>query len=112
MREKLLEMKNKDFVYRCIDILITKSRKDDIEMLTKPTYCKQRFDMNYAILQEVPLYGTIPEIYFKDHCLNRRYYPQPIMAFGKRYIVCNDWYYKTKGNTRDTRTNFVDWVLL
>ena len=111
MREQLLDLKNKDFVYKCLDILISQRRKDDIFMLTNPSFCKTRFDMNYSILHEVPLYGEIPERDFKDHCLNRRYYPQPIIAFGKRYIVCNDWYYKTKCNTRDTRSNFVDWVL-
>ena len=112
MKEKLLGMKNKDFVYNCLNILITKGRKDDITKLANSNYCKTRFDMNFAILQEVSLYGEIPERDFKDHCLNRRYYPQPIIAFGKRYIVCNDWYYKTKANTRDTRTNFVNWVLM
>ena len=111
MKEKLLELKNKDFVYKCLDILITQRREDDFVMLTNPNFCKLRFDMNFAILQEVPLYGEIPEREFKDRCLNRRYYPQPIIAFGKRFIVCNDWYYKTKVNKRDTRSNFVEWVL-
>ena len=111
MREILLKMKNKDFIYRCLELLIKAKREDDLIKLTDPYFCKNKFDMNYAILQEVSLYGEIPERNFRDNCLNRRYYPQPIVAFGKRFIVCNDWYYKTKSNTRDTRTNFVDWVL-
>ena len=111
MREILLNMKNKDFAYKCISILIAKNRQEDIERLTEPSFCKTRFDMNFAILQEVPLYGVIPEADFMDHRHNRRYYPQPIIAFGKRYILCNDWYYKNKSNQRDTRTDFVNWIL-
>ena len=52
MREKLLEMKNKDFVYKCLDILISKGRKDDIAKLTDSYFCKSRFDMNFSILQD------------------------------------------------------------
>ncbi len=111
MKEKLLMMKNKDFIYKCLEILIRDEREDDINKLTDPCFCKDKFDMYYAIIQEVSLYGEIPEKDFRDNCLNRRYYPQPVIAFGKRYIVCNDWYYKTKANNRDTRTNFVNWVL-
>ena len=107
MREKLLLMKNKEFAYKCLSILIEAGRKEDFEKLTDDRFCKRNFDMNYPIISEVPLYGEIPQRDFRDHCLNRRYYPQPIIAFGKRYIVCNDWYY----NTRDTRTDFVNWVL-
>lgn len=29
----------------------------------------------------------------------------------EQVIVCNDWYYNTKKNKRDTRSNFVDWVI-
>ena len=110
MKDKLLQMKNKDFVYKCLNIMIEAGRNVDLEKLTDPNFCKNRFDMNYAILQEVSLEGEIGQKTFRDHCLNRRYYPQPIIAFGKRYIVCNDWYYNTK-NKRDTRTGFVTWVL-
>lgn len=107
MRENLLRMKNKAFAYKCLNILIEAGRKEDFERLTDHDFCKRNFDMNYPIIFEVSLHGEIPQTDFRDHCLNRRYYPQPIIAFGKRYIVCNDWYY----NIRDTRTNFVNWVL-
>lgn len=111
MREKLLLMKNKDFAYNCLEILIKAGRKEDVEKLTNEHFCKRNFDMNFPVLSEVPLHGEIPERDFRDHCLNRRYYPQPIVAFGKRYIVCNDWYYNNKKNPRDTRTDFVNWIL-
>lgn len=111
MKEHLLALKNKDFAYKCINILIEKERKLDIELLKDVNFCKRNFDMNFAILQEVPPYGNIPEDFFKDSRLNRRYYPQPIIAFGKKYIVCNDWYYNNKVNQRDTKSHFVNWVL-
>ena len=110
-KKQLLELKNKDFIFKCLEILIDKNRESDIIKLTDPDFCKRNFDMNFAILQEVSMYGEISENDFKDSSFNRRYYPQQIVAFNKRYIVCNDWYYKNKVNPRDTRTNFVDWVL-
>ncbi len=110
MKEALLSLKNKDFIYRCLQILINSHRQKDFEKLTDPDFCKNLFDMNYAILQEVALYDDLPQTSFCDHCGNRRYYPQPVEGFGKRYIVCNDWYYKGKTSVRDTRTDFVNWV--
>ncbi len=111
MKDKLLTMKNKEFVFSCIDILIENGRFSDLDKLTDSSFCKNRFDMNFCILQEVPIVGNIPEDYFFDHNHNRRYYPKAVMVNNKRYIVCNDWYYKTRSTTRDTRTAFVNWVL-
>lgn len=110
-KEQILQMKNKDFVYQCLNILIEKGREKDVEKLTDPVYCKRKFDMNFSILQEVPRCGAILQADFFDHAHNRRYYPEPIIAFDKRYIVCNDWYYNTRTNKRDTRGEFVDWIL-
>lgn len=112
MREQLLALKNKDFIYQSLSILIANNRKFYIEKLTECDFCKKRFDMNLAILQEVSPSGSISEKDFSDNSGHRRYYPKPICAFGKRYIVCNDWYYKSTSTTRDTRTNFVDWILI
>ena len=111
MREMLLSLKNKDFAFRCISILISKGRERDIEYLKDKDFCKSRFDMNYPILREVNLNGVIQESCFLDSSMNRRYYPNTIIAFGRRYIVCNDWYYNNKVNLRDTKSNFVNWVL-
>ena len=111
MKELLLEMKNKVFAYKCIEILISAKREEDIHKLTDPGFCKSKFDMNFAILQEISVGETISEKIFFDNSGNRRYYPQPVTAFGKRYIICNDWYYNCKTNKRDTRTNFVNWIL-
>ncbi len=111
MRELLLSMKNKEFAYKCINILIDKGRQSDVEKLTASDFCKRKFDMNYPILQEVCQYGAVSDDCFIDAAHNRRYYPQPIIAFGKRYIICNDWYYNAKVNPRDTRSAFVDWIL-
>lgn len=110
MKNTLLSLTNKEFSYSCISILIEKQRPADIIKLTDPIFCKQKFHMKYAILKEVPLIENIPKETFLDHTLKRRYYPEPIVAYGKNYILCNDWYYKGKSK-RDTRTNFVNWVL-
>lgn len=101
-------MKNKEFAYECIHLLIKKGQTECIEHLIDRDYCKRHFDMNYPILQEVSPVGTIDLSMFTDHAGNRRYYPQPIQYNGKRYILCNDWYY---GTQRDTRTDFIEWVL-
>lgn len=111
MRDYYLKMKNKDFAYQTIRILIENKCGDSIKRLTDPDFCKIKFDMNFPILQKVCSYGSIPREEFLDVSGNRRYYPEPITVFGNRYIVCNDWYYNGKTNRRDTRTAYLDWVL-
>jgi hypothetical protein len=101
-------MKDEEFTYECIQLLIKKGRIENIEHLADRDYCKRRFDMNYPVLQKVSPMGTIDSSMFTDHAGNRRYYPLPIQYNGKHYIPCNDWYY---GTHRDTRTDFVEWVL-
>ena len=111
MRDILLKLKNKDFAFRCIKLLQQSNRKHDIEMLTDADFCKRKFDMNYAILNEVAAFGSVDRNVYLDTAGNRRYYPEIIELFGHRYILCNDWYYNCKSNVRDTRTDFVNWVL-
>lgn len=109
--EQYLTLKNKDFAFKMITLLIRKNQPQNLQLLTDPNFCKTKFDMNYPVLQEVPQVGSVPKEMFMDSAGNRRYYPEPISAFGTRYILCNDWYYKGKSSQRDTRTNFVNWVL-
>ena len=108
--DEILKLKNKDFVFRCLYILSEKNRKEDVERLTDVDFCKNRFNMYYAILQEVK-FDINDERIFMDNCGHRRYYPDVITLFDKKYIVCNDWFYNNKTNTRDTRTPFVRWVV-
>lgn len=112
MKDELLKLKNKDFALRCIKILEQERREQDIIRLTDADYCKQKFDMNYAILSEVSRFGSVDRSAYLDATGNRRYYPDILDLFGRRYILCNDWYYNNKTNTRDTRTDFVNWVLV
>lgn len=107
-KEQLMKYKNKDFAFSCIKILVSQGRKTDLEKLTNPAFCKTKFDMNYAILQEVPGENFSDVSYYFDNNGNRRYYPEIMELFGKHYILCNDWYY---GKNRDTRSDFVRWVL-
>ena len=108
--DEILKLKNKDFVFRCLYILNEKNRKEDIEKLTDVDFCKNRFNMYYAILQQVN-FEINDEKLFMDNCGHRRYYPDIITLFDKKYIVCNDWFYNNKSNPRDTRTPFVRWVV-
>ena len=107
---EMLKLKNKDFAFRCLEALIKSPNLTDEKVLklTNRAFCKDKFDMNYSILQEVNLTGSIHNDMFNDHAGNRRYYPNTILIKGKRYIVCNDWYY---GSTRDTRTEFLKWCM-
>lgn len=108
--DEILNLKNKDFVFKCLYILREKNRKEDIDRLTDVDFCKTRFNMYYAILQEVN-FDINDEKIFMDNCGYRRYYPDIVTLFNKKYIVCNDWFYNNKTNTRDTRTPFVRWVV-
>jgi len=108
--EALLKMKNKEFVLACIELM---RRNDNVTtlqwtQLTSKNFCKNNFDMNYPILKEVNLIGSIDEKMFNDAKGNRRYYPDAMKIGDKRYIACNDWYY---GENRDTRTKFIHWVM-
>ena len=109
-KEELLELKNKEFIFACLDILKTMSNVDYISVLTNPDECKRRFDMYYPVLQEVPILGSIAREYVTDTTGHRRYYPNTFTVNGRRFVVCNDWYYVTKANRRDTRTDFVNWI--
>jgi len=108
--EGMLKLKNKEFVFHCLEHLKKNSNLSDEKLasLTNKIFCKDKFDMNYPILQEVNFAGSINKERFLDHNGNRRYYPDTIIINNKRYIVCNDWYY---GNTRDTRSAFARWCL-
>ncbi|MBO7148288.1 MAG: hypothetical protein J6V93_00360 [Clostridia bacterium] len=108
--DEILRLKNKDFAFKCLYILEEKNKKQDVEKLTNPIFCKNYFDMNFAILQEITSPLADNKI-FKDNSGYRRYYPDIITLFDRQYIVCNDWYYNNKSTTRDTRTSFLKWVL-
>ena len=108
--DEILKLKNKDFVFKCLYILSERNKKYEVEKLTDVDFCKDNFDMNYAVLQEVDFY-TIDEKIFMDNCGYRRYYPDIITLFDKKYIVCNDWFYNNKSTQRDTRTPFIRWVV-
>lgn len=109
-RENILNLKNKEFIFTCLDMLKSKCRADYLSVLTNPDESKRRFDMNFSILQEVSSIGSISKEHFMDTSGHRRYYPDTFSDAGRRFIVCNDWYYNTKSNKRDTRTEFVNWV--
>ena len=108
--DEILKLKNKDFVFKCLYILKENDKKEDIEKLTNPDFCKNCFDMNFAILQEITFPLTDEKI-FMDNSGYRRYYPDWITLFDKNYIVCNDWFYNNKSTARDTRSPFLRWVL-
>lgn len=108
--DEILKLKNKDFVFKCLYILSERNKTYEVEKLTDVDFCKDNFDMNYAVLQEVDFY-TIDEKVFMDNSGYRRYYPDIITLFDKKYIVCNDWFYNNKSTQRDTRTPFIKWVV-
>ena len=109
MLDYLFELKNKEFIFACLNLLKEKGLLTDenIKIMTNSDTCHRKFCFQYPILCEVPSVGSISREMFMDATGNRRYYPQPYQINGKRYIVCNDWY---NGKIRDNRTPFVDWI--
>lgn len=109
--KEVMKLKNKEFVFHCLEHLKKSGNfsEDKLAKLTNKNFCKDKFDMNYPVLQEVNYAGSINKEMFLDHAGNRRYYPDTIIINEKRYIVCNDWYY---GSTRDTRSEFARWCLV
>ena len=109
MLDYLYKLKNKEFIFACLRILKEKSLLTDVNLkaLTGKSTCYNHFDFSYPILTEVSPIGTIPREMFVDASDNRRYYPDTFVVNGRRFIVCNDWYY---GKTRDNRTRFVNWI--
>ena len=102
-------LKNKDFIFRCLEILTHSNCPADLwlKVLLSSDTCHNLFSMQYPILQEVSRLGSVQKEMFLDCCGRRRYYPDIFKFDDRQFIVCNDWYY---GNRRDTRTPFIKWI--
>jgi len=114
--EKLLNLKNKDFIEKAIERLQKLSlTDDDLLILSNISRLNDTIAKNYSytypILKEVSQYGEV----IKDFTHvkgNRRYFSEKFYINGKYFILCNDWYYpsENKKNVKDTRTPFLEWV--
>jgi hypothetical protein len=107
--EDFLQLKNKDFIFSCLDLLKSKDKLTESVLLnlTSASYCHRRFTCMYPILVEVSFVGTIDRRVFLGGTDNRRYYPEKYYIKNRAFIVCNDWYYSKR---RDNRTPFIHWL--
>ncbi|EDL65729.1 hypothetical protein [Bacillus sp. SG-1] len=73
-----------------------------IENLKEKRYSKDTFDLNFPLLREITDMGKIEELK-KDHTGRNRYYAKPITIHGKKYLLCAQWYDRSK-------TKLVRWI--
>ncbi|TYR74469.1 hypothetical protein FZC79_13385 [Rossellomorea vietnamensis] len=66
-----------------------------IESLKDQRYSKDTFDLNFPLLKEITDMGKMDEL-GKDHTGRNRYYAKPITIQGKKYLVCAQWYDRSK----------------
>mgnify|MGYP000580648504 CR=1 FL=1 len=66
---EVLKLKNKNFVFYCLEQLKKSGNLSDEKLvkLTSKNFCKDKFDMNYPVLQEVNYIGNINREMFLDH---------------------------------------------
>ena len=100
---KLSSMKNKDFIFACLEIL--KEHKlltsDNLNILTSKELCLSVCGFpSYPILMKVDLEKSYTEqCYFSG---NHRYYPEQFAVGEDLYYVCNNWY-------PEQRKSFIKW---
>ncbi|MGD7023612.1 hypothetical protein ACQCVK_13510 [Rossellomorea vietnamensis] len=73
-----------------------------IESLKDQRYSKDTFDLNFPLLKKVTDMGKIDEL-GKDHTGRNRYYAKPITIQGKKYLLCAQWYDRSK-------TRLIRWI--
>ncbi|MDD6564522.1 MAG: HNH endonuclease [Clostridiales bacterium] len=66
-----------------------------IEKLQEHEYCKNAFNINFAVLLKVRNGTNISE-QRKDHLGRDRYYATPITINGKKYFLSSQWYDRNK----------------
>lgn len=64
--------------------------KEKVVLLIDKKYCKETFDMNYAVLKRIQ--RNTPLIEQRQVNSYSRYYARPLSILGEDYLLCNDWY--------------------
>jgi len=76
----------------------------EIELFQTPRYSKIKFDLQFPLLKEVDYTKNLDE-QKKDHKGRNRYYKLPITIFGKKYLLCSQWY-------ENSRPHLNKWIAL
>ena len=76
----------------------------EIESMKTQQYSKKTFNINYPLLKEVDLSISLSE-QMKDHNGINRYYKLPVMIYGKKYLMCSQWY-------EWNRLQLMNWITL
>lgn len=65
----------------------------EIENLCKRDYSNWKFGLNFAMLKEVDLENGISiDVQKRDHKGYNRYYKDLYDIYGKKYLLCSQWY--------------------
>ena len=110
--EKVLEkLSNKDFAFRCIDLLDEHNvLEKSINVLTNKDLCSRYFRCSgFPVLSEVSYYGEPT----RNDCYQgsrQRYYMEKIVCGKRAFVLTNHWYGPNK-SMPDNRTPFQRWVL-
>ncbi|GHV59526.1 hypothetical protein FACS1894103_3070 [Campylobacterota bacterium] len=114
--DHILKLPNKQFIPECFKLIQSWDISDsDFKALTDVDIAnaviKPQHRYTYPIVVEVAIDEEVTQAI--THIKKRRRYYDNIFEYkGKRYLLCNDWYYppRSKKNTKDTRTEFIEWL--
>ena len=74
-----------------------------IEKLQEQEYCKNIFDINFAVLLKLQSGANVSN-QRKDHLGRDRYYATPITINGEKYFLSSQWYDRNKQRLIDFLT--------
>ena len=106
--EYLLSLKNQDFAFETINILKEYADEELLRILCSSDESKKYTKHFRAILIDVTEDIENNIEYYKDE-IAARYYKETIDINNRKYIISNDWYYKTH-NDLDNRTPYLDFI--
>lgn len=104
---------NKKFVKECLYALVKHGKAYELDKLTDPDFCTKTFSIEW---KDDGINCTVLKFYdpkiavadqIKDSSNQQRYYPEPIILFGTRYLVYNNW---LDSEHSPIRRQFYAWV--
>lgn len=103
-----MSLKNQDFAFETINILKEYVDEELLRILCSSDESKKYTKHFRAILIDVTENIENNIEYYKDE-IAARYYKEPIDINNRKYIISNDWYYKTHKDL-DNRTPYLEFI--
>ena len=104
----LLGLKNQEFAFETIEILKKYMNQSVLKILCSNDESKKYTKHFRSILIDVTEYISNGIDYYKDE-IAKRYYKDIIEINNRKYIISNDWYYKTH-NDLDNKTPYLEFI--